>query len=333
MPPSNPARSTPVRPAGWRLPFGLAIATLFLGSCAVQPGRVVPVETQVRENGVRVAADGAGEDAFIVPVTIEGEGPFLFLLDTGAGTTIVDQRLAARFPSAVSPVSNSFLLAGADRVPYGAVLGIERLGIGGAEFKSLSAVVFDLETISAAIGCQLDGILGFPLFRNCLLTLDYRLREVRIEEGRLPPADGRRIFACEGDGRRPAIPVQVGGKFVHAVIDTGFRGYMRLPESAISMEEEDLWMGRSTTIAGLAIKRYAPLAGPLQLGGFRLHLPVQAIAGIEEGAPLIGTRILRRFRLTFDQQSRRIRLDPLDVHGEGAPVDTGQGDSTGHPRP
>jgi hypothetical protein len=59
-------------------------------------------------------------------------------------------------------------------------------------------------------------------------------------------------------------------------------------------------------------KRYVPLEEPAILGSFRLHFPRAALAGIEDGSPLIGSHILRRFRLTFDQANRSVLLEPRE---------------------
>ncbi|HMS18333.1 MAG TPA: hypothetical protein PKA37_15935, partial [Planctomycetota bacterium] len=146
--------------------------------------------------------------------------------------------------------------------------------------------------------------------RDCLLTLDYERREVSIESGALPAANGRDLLKLVGDARRPTIPIMIEGAEIRAVVDTGFKGFLRLPKEAITHTEEDVWLGRSTTVAGVSSKAYVPLEEPALLGGFRLHFPRFAMAGVDEGSPLIGSHILRRFRWTFDQRSRIVQVTP-----------------------
>ena len=52
--------------------------------------------------------------------------------------------------------------------------------IGEAYFDDVPAVVYDFSEFSAHVGLKIDGIIGFPLFRDTLLTLDYPAAQLEI---------------------------------------------------------------------------------------------------------------------------------------------------------
>src|SRR5207253_4951951 len=66
-----------------------------------------------------------------------------------------------------------------------------------------------------------DGILGFALFTDYLLTLDYPAMQVRLAHGNLPVANGADILSFETENRIPVIEVAIGKLRVRAHIDSG----------------------------------------------------------------------------------------------------------------
>ena len=100
------------------------------------PADIAPTELTLAEikpaNFAYVAAtrrDGVGR--VMVPVFINDVGPFAFLVDTGASTSVVAPRVAARLKLMPSPERSKLLrgITGSERVPT--VL-VERLAAGSA---------------------------------------------------------------------------------------------------------------------------------------------------------------------------------------------------------
>ena len=56
---------------------------------------------------------------------------------------------------------------------------------GGFNVSGVSYAIQSLEEVSAALGEEIHGILGYGLFRDVILTFDYPRREVRLDRGRL----------------------------------------------------------------------------------------------------------------------------------------------------
>src|ERR1700757_2889239 len=104
-----------------------------------------------------------------VMVTVNGKGPFRFIVDTGTGgDAIITTQLAEQL---------DLPLAGEARLsdptgqggPTAPLRRIDSLSVAGVDFSSTKGVEHSVPTGGGS--CQ--GMLGFTLFRDFLLTLDY----------------------------------------------------------------------------------------------------------------------------------------------------------------
>ena len=116
--------------------------------------------------------------AVIVRATVNGAGPFTFVLDTGAGATILSRR-AARLAGLRLGRGVSLYGGGGRMRGFRAVA--DAIRAGSTERSAVALVVADvLGPASAETGRRLDGILGAPFFARGLLTIDYPRRAVWI---------------------------------------------------------------------------------------------------------------------------------------------------------
>jgi hypothetical protein len=240
---------------------------------------------------------------FIVPVTFgKGGGTTLeLLLDTGSTWTFID-------PGAIRTMLGRVVRAGRVSFQNGR---IGEYGIG-----PLRAYIYPMKTLSRAVGRDIDGILGFPVFKDVLLTLDYPAEEIRISSGRLPRPDGREIFRDVGF-KRPRLKVDVGGRRVKVLLDSGSTAHFKLkPTDRIKWSVEPRLVGASVLFAGVTLKEAGRSGDPVQFGPLIFEAPVVSLTGDER---LVGWHVLRHFVLTFDQKKDRIRMLPDDT----APVRMG----------
>lgn len=114
----------------------------------------------------------------LLPVAVNGDGPYQFALDTGACLTVVSRHLAERLGIRVLE----------EREGYGAggklSLGVSRvrsLSIGLCEVNDLEIAVMDLSDLSTMIGEEIVGVLGHNFLANFKLTIDYGRRVVVFE--------------------------------------------------------------------------------------------------------------------------------------------------------
>ena len=272
-------------------PRRLTLTLILLGPLLATPAPAqAPATTDVAAGVVLPSATCQG--LFIVPLTVgEGEGKTLdVILDTGSSGTFVD------------PDAMHRILSG--QVRAGKVLFREGR-IGRHEFGPLRARVLPMKPVSLALGRTIDGILGFPAFKDLLLTLDYPAEEIRVSLGSLPPPDGREVFRDAGD-RRPKLKVDVGGRRVKVLLDSGATSrFLLKPTDRLTWSVEPRPVATSVTFHGVFVEEGGRLDGGLQFGPLRFEDPVVLIAERER---LAGWHVLHHFVLTFDQKNKRIRM-------------------------
>src|SRR6185369_1931357 len=161
----------------------------------------------------------------VVAVRLNNQGPFFFMIDTGAGMQAdidisVAQRLNLR---ASGRVLNGDPSGVNDREVSTATIDSVTIGapgvIGSVEFRNVTALVRQHRITKDYP--DVDGILGFALFTDYLLTLDYPAMQVTLSRGALPPANRTDILSFEIENRIPVIEVGVGKIRVRAHVDSG----------------------------------------------------------------------------------------------------------------
>jgi hypothetical protein len=115
----------------------------------------------------------------VVHVTVNGAGPFGFVLDTGAAVTILSTSAARRAGLALGRPAALYGAGGRAR----GVRSIAReIRAGRTHQRAVTLIVADvLGAASAEAGMPLDGILGAPFFAGGRLTIDYPRRAVWID--------------------------------------------------------------------------------------------------------------------------------------------------------
>jgi hypothetical protein len=239
---------------------------------------------------------------------VNGQGPFLFAIDTGGGGSArLDSALVARLGlQRVGQVRSGDPSGRNARMTD--LVQVRSLEIGGARFENLRAAVHDYH--ERRIGEPVDGVLGFGLFKECLLTLDYPASRVTIARGELPPADGREIIAFTAERGIPAIRLQVDSLWVDADVDAGAVGGFTLPArlaSRLPLASAPRVVGKARTVSNEFEITAAELKGSVHLGG---HEFAGATIGFQPLFPManVGAKVLREFRVTFDQKNGRMRL-------------------------
>ena len=248
----------------------------------------------------------------LVEGSVGGAGPYYFLVDTGSSVTLVSDRIASAVPGfrpnvGLAPVQVISAAGGATLLGSITVPSIE---LGGTGFATVRAAVYDFVDFSNHLGVTVDGILGFPVFRDVLLTLDYPRSRVVLS----PRFPARAIpgiavpFALE-DGTRPIINVELGAATFMALIDSGSNLPFTL--NATGLNPSFKYGPRTgplvATLSGDAPRQIGRLAATLVLGTVEIREPRVMLT---DQLPTIGAEILRHFTLTFDQHRGLVVLTP-----------------------
>lgn len=243
-----------------------------------------------------------------VEVRVNGQGPFLFLIDTGASgpPARADAGLVRRLglrPAGRAESSD----AGGSSVQIDRVM-LARLELGSLVAGNVEALSRDYN--SATYLPRIEGILGLNFFSDVLLTLDFAHSQVRVARGALPPADGRTILDYALVDGNPAITVRIGAHPRQVLLDTGNIRALDLPSEwlrSMPLASFPRLAGNSISISGTAGLREVALAEPLTIGQYRFERPLVTFADEYREANL-GSAILRSFVVTIDQRNHRVRL-------------------------
>lgn len=120
----------------------------------------------------------------VVPVSIGGEGPFPFILDTGASTSAISSDLVERLGlEATGESSQVNGVVGSAQVP---LVQVPEWSVGSASLRAADLGSFDFPVPEgSSVGSQLAGLLGSDqLSRFGSVTIDYEGAELRFTTAR-----------------------------------------------------------------------------------------------------------------------------------------------------
>jgi len=254
-----------------------------------------------------------------VAVMMNGHGPYRFLIDTGTGTqAIVSPELVREL--GIPTVGHARLsdpsMQGEQRSE---MVWIDSLKIGSVEFDEVQAVEHGL--FHEEENCQ--GVLGFPLFEDYLLTLDYPGRRMILRSGTLAEeADGTVLPFRVSEGV-PIAKVQIDDLSVDAQIDSGGTG-LSLPEAMaarVKFQSAPVDFGIAESLTTLFFLKAARLQADVRFGPYVYR---NAFVEINSAFPVvnIGSTPLKNFAITFDQQEGLMRVEGREkvVYLDASPV-------------
>lgn len=121
----------------------------------------------------------------LVRVTINGRGPFLMALDTGASTTLLSPALARA--TGVTATQTAQLGGAGGTAASGARLGQAQIRLGTLTRDGQTVAVADvLGPIRQVAGAPIEGVLGADMFRSGRITIDYGSNRLWFEESGTP---------------------------------------------------------------------------------------------------------------------------------------------------
>jgi hypothetical protein len=240
-----------------------------------------------------------------VMVTIDGKGPYRFVIDTGTGAdAFVSPELAdeLHLPTAAEAVVNDPSKQGGQRVP---VVLLPSLRLAGVDFYWVKAI---RHVVTGEAGpCQ--GLLGFTLFRDYLLTLDFPNRQVLLAAGALAPDGEKTVLPFHMPDGVPITSLRVNGQSVEAQLDSGGGG-LTLPEGLAARQKWEIAPVAFATGYSLTTRfeiKAAKLASDVTVGKYTFDHPV---VEIHPAFPLVnfGSPPMQSFAITFDQKNLLVRL-------------------------
>jgi len=254
-----------------------------------------------------------------ISVMINGVGPFMFLLDSGAGMSVVGKHVA-----------DSLGLEDAGNMPAVGIGGIEvgqfgrvdSLRLGELTLYDLTSGVLDLGFFNEVATAPLDGILGYDLFSRLIVDVDYEKQILSVFESGFPDyPGGADTILCEIESNHPVIYAIVNdsirGRFR---FDTGSQSYLDLNTPLVKkynlLETAKKQLGSFPMIGvGGTSESNLAILSSFAIGKSRIENVLtgffQADSGIfaaENVDGNIGGGIMSMFRIGFDYPNYRIYL-------------------------
>jgi predicted aspartyl protease len=316
-----------------RMPLYAAVAGLLLAGVA-PPEADLPVADAQQAEPVAAAAAEAAETPVIdvigmeieryrrmtVPVTIMGEGPFRFMVDTGAQATVLSRDLADRLQLHDRSAATLIAMASTRQVETAM---IPDFGLGDRRFVIRTAPLVEGRNIGGA-----EGILGLDALQGQRVLIDFTLGELHVadaEENMRVSGYDIVVRAREQLGQLIIHSAELDGIGVDVIIDTGAQGSIgNMALERRLNRRRTLDPAVMTDVNGIAITGATRVANRLALGRAFVNNVVISFAdsptfaglGLNDRPALIlGMSELRLFdRVAIDFATRRVLFDlPGDV--------------------
>lgn len=261
-----------------------------------------PAVTTAPARAVSLPAEIAGRHFFVV-TRWDKNGPWRFLIDTGSSVTLVSPEFARRYATDESaadmPAVRVRSADGESILLTGVKLG--SLSLGPARFDRVTALVYDFSDLSAHFGFKIDGLLGFPFFRDVTLGLDYPGSQLVLAPPDDPAPPQGVAVTFDRSRRTPLIEAQLGGRKLPLLIDSGSDGVLNLnPDGLDPRYAAGPRPGVTvSTLTGDRQQEIGRLDADLALAGTTVTKPVVELT---DQLSSVGGGILGHFRITFDQR-------------------------------
>lgn len=259
----------------------------------------------------------------LVPVLVNGKGPYPFMLDTGADTSAVYTWFASEHRL---PVGKTATISGATGDVEETTTRIRSLSLDGWAVRHL-----DVDTIpDRADGAKIAGIVGADMMMNRLTVMDTGCGTVSLLPRHVNAARiaGRSATLIEAgsikSGKQLTLPVTVNAVAGVATLDSGARTTMisttfakaaRIDPGSIAFRDGPPARGAVQTAIP---SRIGPIGTVRFPGSIRrnvvvrvVDLPVFDDAGYANGHAFnIGLDMLEGMRITIDYTARRVWIAP-----------------------
>ncbi len=316
----DPARQPPPRTGPVRrslIAVAIAVSWMAVPLAAEPIKESAPLHTRIGR-AVAVPAEVRNHVLF-VKVMVNGHGPFRVFVDTGSSITLLSPELAAAVGARPAPGRRATATAAN---AFGDSLAVPRalldsIELGGVRFEGVIAGILPMTGLTQVDGQTVDGALGFSLFSDVVLGLDYPGRRLLLGPGwpeQLPPL--RAEMALREHADVPFIVAELQQVLLELEIDSGSNGGLHLPidlAAALSWKAEPRPGPLVEAIDEEARDYLGRLNGELTLGDLVLPEPVTSVGG---SWPSIGYDVLSRFCIVFDQRAEKVRF----YSGQAGPI-------------
>lgn len=311
----------------FRLFVSLALFAI-AGSAAAAPDPIAPpapevplIPTATVDNSLEITGEEIDAEQkrnrLFIDVRINDQGPFRFLVDSGADRSVVGSGLADRLQL---PAGEDVRLQGMAGQATVRTAIIDRLLLGKSEVGPIRAPALSERDLGA------QGLIGIDALAEQRLLLDFEARTITVQDARQAPVNAAGEIVVTARLRKGQLIItqaSIANQQISAVIDTGSEvtlGNMALRRRLIGKRppRDDAKMITLVSVTGQTLEAEAVVLPRIRIGGVYLENVVVAFAdappfklfGLEnQPALFLGSDLLKSFkRVSLDFRNRKVRF-------------------------
>jgi hypothetical protein len=250
-----------------------------------------------------------------VQVRVNGQGPYRFVVDSGADSSVIGVRAARALQL---PAGTPVLLNGmTDSSQVDRVL-VDTIQLGPSTIRDLELPVLKDQNVGG------EGMLGIDVLVQQRLMLDFEKRTINVEDARVPAKrlDGEIVVTARlQHGQLILTQAKANGRPIDAVIDTGSElsiGNLALRDRLMRKDPSKFTKIGITGVTGVPVDLDLARVDEVRLGSVVLHdvpiafadVPPFAVFGLlAQPSLLVGTDLLETFRrVSLDFRARKVRF-------------------------
>ena len=259
-----------------------------------------------------------------VDVGVNGTGPYRFVVDSGADTSVVSTRLAdalglaAGRPVRLNSITDSSMV---NRVH------VDSLQLGSSIVRDLELPRLEERHIGAM------GMIGLDALVEQRLMLDFEKRRISIDDATRPAQrfDGEIVVTARlKRGQLILTQIKADGLPLNAVIDTGSEvtiGNSALRKAIVRKTDRKVFSGTILGVTGTETQVDIIIVRELKLGSIVLRdipvafadLPPFTVFGLQNHPSLLlGTDLMENFRkVSLDFRARKVRFQLRKCAAQG----------------
>ncbi|WP_435418521.1 retroviral-like aspartic protease family protein [Parerythrobacter aurantius] len=276
-----------------------------------QPSSSAPVTEEAVPDLLQLERDRF--ERLTIPVTIEGKGPYRFMVDTGSQATVVSRSVSEQLQ--LPPLGKATLVAMGSRRQVDMVQ-LNGLEFAGRLFDNLEAPLLEGYNLGA------DGILGLDSLQDMRVLIDFKEDRMLVADaGSLGGNRGYEIVvkARRRLGQMIITDARIDGIKTAVIIDTGAQNTVANLALKNKLRAKGDVVVQSTDVNGVKVYGNLGYARKMSIGGLEMsgipltfsESPAFAALDLERKPALImGMRNLQNFeRIAIDFSTGQILFD------------------------
>jgi hypothetical protein len=300
----------------------------------VPPTEMPPLPPAVIDDALAIGGENINarkvNTRMTVEVRVNGRGPYRFLVDSGADTSVIGLRIARELQL---PAGTPVILHGTTGSAEVDRVLVEELSLGQSTIRDLQLPALRDQDMGG------EGMIGIDALVQQRLMMDFEKRLIKAEDARVPPPKllpgDIVVTARRRRGQLILTQVNAAGLPVEAVVDTGSEitiGNLALRDRLMRRNRDKFVTIGVTGVTGVTVELQLARIGELRVGSVTLRDVPMAFADVppftvfglsKEPAILLGTDLLETFRrVSLDFRARKVRFQLRRCGSTGIVIST-----------